>query len=87
MSVKGTPLPLRALPSNLLIVCVCVCVCAGVCVQFQLSSSDSLLYEQERGGMEKSQILLEISHKLPVHTRTATGGQETRQNYNKYTQQ
>uniref|UniRef100_A0A673L0X7 Palmitoyltransferase n=1 Tax=Sinocyclocheilus rhinocerous TaxID=307959 RepID=A0A673L0X7_9TELE len=40
-------------------------------VEFQLSSSDSLLYEQERGGMEKSQILLEISRKLPVHTRTA----------------
>ncbi|XP_067295267.1 palmitoyltransferase ZDHHC15A isoform X3 [Pseudorasbora parva] len=42
-------------------------------VEFQLSSSDSLLYEQERGSMEKSQILLEISQKLPVHTRTATG--------------
>ncbi|XP_042609983.1 palmitoyltransferase ZDHHC15A-like isoform X1 [Cyprinus carpio] len=40
-------------------------------VEFQLSSSDSLLYEQEHGGMEKSQILLEISQKLPVHTRTA----------------
>uniref|UniRef100_A0A671MTJ1 Palmitoyltransferase n=1 Tax=Sinocyclocheilus anshuiensis TaxID=1608454 RepID=A0A671MTJ1_9TELE len=42
-------------------------------VEFQLSSSDSLLYEQERGGMEKSQILLEISQKLSVHTRTAAG--------------
>lgn len=77
MSVKGTPLPLRAPPSNLLIVCVCLCVRVGACAQFQLSSSDSLLYEQEHGGMEKSQILLEISQKLPVHTRTATGGQET----------
>lgn len=83
MSVKETPLPLRAPTSNLLIVCVCVCVCAGVCVQFQLSSSDSLLYEQERGGMEKSQILLEISQKLSVHTRTAAGGQETHQHYYK----
>lgn len=61
---------------------MCVCVCVGVCVQFQLSSSDSLLFEQERSGMEKSQILLEISQKLPVHTRTATGGQETCQCYN-----
>ncbi|XP_016137337.1 probable palmitoyltransferase ZDHHC20, partial [Sinocyclocheilus grahami] len=38
-------------------------------VEFQLSSSDSLLYEQECGGMEKSQILLEISRKLPIHTQ------------------
>lgn len=56
-------------------------MCLGVCVQFQLSSSDSMLFEQERGGMEKSQILLEISQKLPVQTRTATGGQETCQCY------
>uniref|UniRef100_A0A671MT22 Palmitoyltransferase n=1 Tax=Sinocyclocheilus anshuiensis TaxID=1608454 RepID=A0A671MT22_9TELE len=42
-------------------------------LHFQLSSSDSLLYEQERGGMEKSQILLEIFRKLPVTFRTAAG--------------
>ncbi|XP_059407067.1 palmitoyltransferase ZDHHC15A isoform X2 [Carassius carassius] len=42
-------------------------------VEFQLSSSDSLLYEQERGDMEKSPILLEISKKLSVHTRKAAG--------------
>jgi len=63
-------------------VCVCLCVCVDVCVQFQLSSSDSLLFEQEHGSLEKSQILLEISQKLPVHTRKATGGQETCQCYN-----
>ncbi|XP_056313624.1 palmitoyltransferase ZDHHC15A [Danio aesculapii] len=42
-------------------------------VEFQFSTSDSLLYELERDGVEKSPILLEISQKLPVHTRTATG--------------
>ncbi|TRZ02070.1 hypothetical protein DNTS_016491, partial [Danionella cerebrum] len=42
-------------------------------LEFQLPSSDSLLYNFERGGVEKSQVLVEISQKLPVHTRTAAG--------------
>nr|XP_055054881.1 palmitoyltransferase ZDHHC15A isoform X1 [Misgurnus anguillicaudatus] len=42
-------------------------------VEFHRPPSDSLLCEQEREGLEKSHILLEISQKLPVHTRTAYG--------------
>ncbi|XP_056600947.1 palmitoyltransferase ZDHHC15A [Triplophysa dalaica] len=41
--------------------------------EFQIVPSDSPLYEQEHGDSEKSHILLEITQRLPIHTRTATG--------------
>lgn len=48
-----------------------------LCAQFHLSPSDKQRYAQQDTPEAQRQLLLEISQKLPVHSRSASGGDQT----------
>lgn len=55
------------------------CFSHDFCFQYHMSYADKERYENEERPEVQRQILAEIARKLPVYTRTGSGGQQSRE--------